>query len=70
MIHTMDTTKVDMAPQQNQTWFAALYFVIFIFIGSIMITQLFVAVIIQSYAMTQDPTYATNSTVDLKIAMP
>ena len=53
MIHTMDTTEEDMSPEANASPAAAIYFLCFIFVGSIMITQLFVAVIIESYSLTQ-----------------
>jgi len=52
-LFSMDITSLDMSPSQDSSPLAAVFYIIFVFVGSILITQLFVAVIIESYIETQ-----------------
>ena len=52
--HTaMDVTSEDQQPSLNNSWFVVFYFVTFVMIGSVLLTQVFMAVIIVNYQRAQ-----------------
>lgn len=52
MYQGIDARGENLQPQQNNSPLAAIYFVVFIFAGSLFIFQLFIAVIISLYEDT------------------
>ena len=54
IMHTaMDVTSEDQQPSLNNSWFVVFYFVTFVMIGSVLLTQVFMAVIIVNYQRAQ-----------------
>lgn len=49
MYRTMDIVGFDKQPQKNASWGNAIFFLIFIFFGSLLILQMFVSVVIDMY---------------------
>ena len=53
MLATMDATAVGQAPARDAMPLAAVFFIVFVILGSVLITQLFVAVMIEAYVDKQ-----------------
>ena len=49
MYQAVDSTEIDQAPLRNANEYAAIYFVVFIFIGSFFFLNLFIGVIFETF---------------------
>jgi hypothetical protein len=54
MYYTIDSTDVDQGPEKNAHQVYALYFIVFIIVGSFFLLAFFVGVVIRQYNLTKD----------------
>ena len=68
MHQAMDITEEEKQPSINRSWFAVFYFVAFVMIGSVLLTQVFMAVIIVNFKRAQGQVICMQEvSVELKL---
>ena len=49
MYHGMDAYEIDQAPRRDSSKWAAMYFILWIFVGALFISNLFVGVVVDNF---------------------